>query len=208
MPRADISPQLVHFTSGDTDEEAFARLCRIVDERRLVAGNGKIKGGYFCVCFTEAPLPSLPGGLVNPTNYSRYKPFGVMFDKAGTFERGGRPVIYQADAEFEQLPVAMRWRHVRHEPHAVAPIDFSWEREWRLPVPELPLDPSYATLVLPDETWVERLSRAFDEQQDWLVAAYADVVGKHAAQALREDFRWQVTHVRRDEVWRAGIEAA
>jgi hypothetical protein len=208
MPRADISGQLVHFTSGADDEEAYGRLCAILDQRRLIGGNGMIRGGFVCVCFTEAPLASLPDGLVNPAVYSRYKPFGVMFDKAWVFAQGGRPVIYQSDAEFDALPEAVRWRHVRYEPIAVPPIDFTWEREWRLRVDELAFEPVHSTLVLPDQAWLDRLRDGFDEQQAWRVEQYAQIVGPDVAAALREEFTWQATHVHRDEVRYRGIPAA
>ena len=207
MPRADISDQLVHFTSGVTDEEAYGRLSAILDQRRLIGGNGMIRGDYRCVCFTEAPLTSLPDGLVNPAAYARYKPFGVMYDKAWVFAQGGRPVIYQPDEDFHALPEALLWRHVRYEPHTAPRVDFTWEREWRLRVDELPLDPSYATIVVPDGRWLRRLQDDFDEQQDWLVEEYAQAVDRHEAIAAREFFPWRATHVRRDEVLARGIAA-
>jgi hypothetical protein len=94
----------------------------------------------------------------------RYKPFGIMVAKAWLFERGGRPVIYQPDAEFELLHEGQRFRHVRYEPGSV---DFTWEREWRIQTSELQLDPGETTLVVPNRSWekwaqdqhVARLSR-------------------------------------------------
>jgi hypothetical protein len=79
-------------------------------------------------------------------------------------------VIYQPEQEYGRLPEALRWRHMRYEPDAAEPVDFTWEREWRLHADEVPLDPSYAVLVLPNEAWETRLRNAFDEQQDWQVA--------------------------------------
>jgi hypothetical protein len=38
-----------------------------------------IRSGDYCVCFTEAPLMSLASGLVNPSNFSRYSPFGGLW---------------------------------------------------------------------------------------------------------------------------------
>lgn len=78
MPRQDISVQLVHFTSGATHEEAFARFLSIVNDRVLLGNAGFNRGAHRCVCFSEAPLASLPNGLVNPDAYSRYSPFGVI----------------------------------------------------------------------------------------------------------------------------------
>jgi len=113
--RRDISDKLVHFTSGDSWEEAFQRLCNIIREMRILGTSEKIRGEYKCVCFSEAPLMSLPGGLVNPDAYSRYSPFGLVFDKSWIFAKGGRPVIYQTEEEFSILPEEIRWRHVRYE---------------------------------------------------------------------------------------------
>lgn len=192
VPRNDISGKLVHFTSGPTREDAFARLSRIVEERRLLGGNGMIRGGYRCVCFTEAPLASLPGGLVNPDAYSRYQPFGVIFDKAHVFARGGRPVIYQGDGEYHVLPEEMKWRHVRYEPHAEPPVDFCWEREWRVATEAFEFGPDVAGLVLPSAEWAQRLMEAYHEQQDWQVYEYAQVVDRDLAELYREPFRWNV----------------
>lgn len=134
--RPDISEKVIHFTRGATYDDALTMLLTIVSEGRLLGGAGMIRGGYKCVCFTEAPLPAIAGGFVNPESFSRYSPFGLMFDKSWLYANGGRPVIYQPDTDFNALPEDMRWRHVRYEPLAVPPIDFTWEREWsphRLP---------------------------------------------------------------------------
>jgi len=86
------------------------------------------------VCFTEAPENVFHQVL------GRYKPFGIQVPKSWLFEKGGRPVIYQAAGEYELLDEKIRWRHVRYEPHTTAPIDFSWEREWRIQAEELVID--------------------------------------------------------------------
>jgi hypothetical protein len=78
---------------------------------------------------------------------SRYAPFGVMVDKSWLFSRGGRPVIYQPENEYFQLPEAFRHRHVRYEPDNG--IDFTWEREWRIPG-DVEIQPANVTLVVPD----------------------------------------------------------
>ena len=131
-PRPDISDKLVHFTSGATACEAFERIRYVVSEQRLIGSGARIRGNYRCVCFTEAPLTSLQHGLVNPSVYSRYSPFGVLFDKQWVFDQGGRPVIYQPDAEFTLLPELLRWRHMRYEPGV---IDFASSRAQSLILP-------------------------------------------------------------------------
>jgi hypothetical protein len=103
------------------------------------------------VCFSEAPIGKLAHLLADPSvERMRYKLFGVMVDKTWLFAQGGRPVIYQPEAEFEVLPESHRYRHVRYEPPRVA---FTWEREWRVRVDELPLDPAAVTLVVPTRAW-------------------------------------------------------
>lgn len=56
--RNDISENLVHFTTGEDDEEAYDTLSIILDQRRLLGSGEKIRGGFPCVCFSEAPLES------------------------------------------------------------------------------------------------------------------------------------------------------
>jgi hypothetical protein len=43
---------------------------------------------------------------------------------------GGRPVIYLPDKEGEWIPADEKWRHVRFE---YGTVDWTHEREWRLP---------------------------------------------------------------------------
>ena len=187
--RPDISSKVVHFTSGENDEQACDRLQQVLNERVLKSGNRNIRGGFSCICFTEAPLASLSDGLVNPTAYSRYSPFGLMFEKTWLFQNGGRPVIYQPEIEYELLPEAIRWRHVRYEPDEV---DFTWEREWRLLANELPFDPFNVALIVPNADWIERLRVDHDNEQDWQVLQYALAIDEEIAELNRQEFPWTV----------------
>jgi hypothetical protein len=56
MIRGDLSNRLIHLTSGETIKDVFQNFLSILSKRRLIANDGKIKGGYKCVCFSEAPL--------------------------------------------------------------------------------------------------------------------------------------------------------
>jgi hypothetical protein len=192
MPRPDISDKLVHFTSGESLDYAYGRLCWIIDEYRVVGSGEQIRGGYRCICFSEAPLISLKDGLVNPNAYSRYSPFGIIFDKSWIFSLGGRPVIYQPEDEFSLLPPELQWRHMRYEPNGAPPIDFTWEREWRLQVHELILDPAHAAIVVPDRKWADRLVAEHEERQDWLVQEYSQVMDSVLAEQYRDAFPWRV----------------
>jgi hypothetical protein len=192
VARDDISDKLIHFTRGGTLEEAFTNLRTIIDEGRLIGGNGFVKGGYKCVCFSEAPLAALEHGLLNSSAYSRYSPFGVMFEKKWIFEHGGRPVIYQPDAEYDVLPESYKWRHVRYEPHEEEPKDFTWEREWRVQTEELNFDPSVAAVVVPDRDWAERLIAEHESDQEFKTLQYSQIMDEELAKQYREAFDWLI----------------
>lgn len=197
MSRPDISPYLVHFTSGTDEEDAFARLRKIVASRKLIAGSGFIKGEHRCVCFSEAPLTSLTGGLVNERYYSRYSPFGIVVPKKWLFERGGRPVIYQPSSEYDLLPESHRWRHVRFEIRdSFENADFTWEREWRIKCDELPLQPAVAQIVVADSSWANRLTEEHDTDEDFKVRQYSVIFDQTIAEAYREDFEWSILTLR------------
>jgi len=195
--RRDISDKLTHWTSGENEEEAFQRLCKIVKERLILGTSEKIKGEYKCVCFTEAPLTSLKDGLVNPDSYSRYSRFGIIFEKRHIFKLGGRSVIYQTDKEFEGLSEEYRWRHVRYEPNIDKPIDFTWEREWRIKCDALTFDPSSAVIVVQDENWVQRMISEHETEQDFMVLQYSEILDDEIiAELYREPFPWRISRLR------------
>jgi hypothetical protein len=194
--RRDISDKLVHFTRGKSKEEAFRRLSNIMEERRILGTSEKIRGGYKCVCFTEAPLTNLPSGLVNPNAYSRYRPFGIMVEKRWLFEKGGRPVIYQTVEEFNIFPEEIRWRHVRYEPNRDPPIDFTWEREWRIKCDFLPIAPSNAGIVVQDELWAQRMIDEHETEQDFEVLQYSLILDEDLAQQYRKKFPWRIFPLR------------
>lgn len=192
MPRPDLSDKLIHFTSGDSHEEAFGNLCSIIEGRSIRGSNSKIRGAFTCVCLTEAPLASLSHGLVNLQEYSRYRPFGIMYDKTLIHALGGRAVIYQPDSEYADLSDSSKWRHMRYEPNARPPFDFTWEREWRVQTNNLPVQSHQAVIVLPSREWEERLREAHAEQQDHHVYEYGQVMDRLLAEQYREEFPWRV----------------
>ena len=194
MSRADISPYLVHFTSGESHGDAFIRLRQIIADRRLIAGSRFIKGNYRCVCFSEAPLTSLTGGLVNEEYYSRYSPFGIMVSKQWLFAQGGRPVIYQSAEEYHSLPETHRWRHVLYQPgDSKEKIDFTWEREWRIECDCLAFDQSSAQVIVLDQSWGDRLISEHDREEDYKIMQYKLIFDDDIiAEAYRNSFQWTV----------------
>lgn len=176
MIRGDLSDCLVHLTKGETPEQAADNFISIIQSGGLRGGSGFIRGGYQCVCFSEAPISVLAQILVQPSVHGmRYAPFGVMVKKGWLFRAGGRPVIYQPEAEFELLHENHRYRHVRYEPDRGT--DHTWEREWRVRTDELVLDPAAVTLIVPSRSWEEKFMESHaGNQRD---AAF--VHGKDAA---------------------------
>lgn len=186
-----MSPHLVHFTKG-AEEEAFGTLRAIVAERRILGTINCIKGQHRCVCFTEAPLWSARDGLVNPSAYQRYAPFGVMFEKTHIYALGGRPAIYETDAEYDSLPESHKWRHVIYEPIGALPIDWTWEREWRLRIDELGFSPNEAVLVVPRREFANRLRDDHQAEQDLQVLQYSQIMDELLAELHRESHPWRI----------------
>ena len=153
--RPDLSNYVAHFTtdrppvaSSDGDNPGLAytsmtareRLESILKGGKIMASNLPWKAGR-AVCFTECPWTSLLG------HAKQYSPFAVAFAKPRVFAAGGGPVYYvRAD----------HWRKQQWDPHLqtfVTPfwpeyrppklktdeylsgktVDYSHEREWRVP---------------------------------------------------------------------------
>lgn len=59
---------------------------------------------------------------------------------------------------------------MRHDPLSITErtpygVDFTWEREWRLPLPEIDVDESIK-IIVPDCSFIERI---FSETENWLI---------------------------------------
>jgi hypothetical protein len=190
--RFDISDKVIHFTNGESKDDAFARLRAIIGERRLIGSSIMVRGGYRCVSFTEAPTGAFVDDFVRQFPFKRYSQFGLMFPKSWVYDRGGRPVIYGPWSDFGILPEELRWRHVRYEPTGEQVIDFTWEREWRMRCDELPFSPAEAAIIVPNEEWASALRRTHDAQQDMVVELYAAAIERQIAELWREPFRWHI----------------
>ena len=151
-----------------------------------------IRGGYRCVCFTEAPLVAFKEDFVRAFPFTRYSQFGLMLNKSWLYDRGGRPVIYQPDSEFDLLPEQLRWRHVRFEPTSDPVVDFTWEREWRIRCDDLPFSESDAVVIVPNSKWANALVQAHEDDQNIQIQQYSLVMEAQIAELLREEFHWRL----------------
>jgi hypothetical protein len=180
MQRPDISPFVTHFTKATAEMPAFNVLLKILRDRFLLGSNTYIRGGAKCVCFTEAPVEVIQFGMCGLDGRERYSPYGIQIAKSHLFRLGGRPVIYQSDSEFEILPESYRWRHVRLDLRSERPIDFTWEREWRIQSDRFDFSDQDVTVVVPDDESEDRL-RDFVEHESFQDACqWSTVIGDEA----------------------------
>lgn len=143
--RNDISSRLTHLTKGNTVEEAFSTLLKILEEKTIIGStteSGFIIGSIPAVCLQEAPLNAIAENLLYEKKLReknnckvRYRAFGLRFNKAWIYKMGGRPVIYEEKELMKSiLPEDEHWRIVNYDlSDRKRMIDWTHEREWRVP---------------------------------------------------------------------------
>lgn len=148
--RSDLCTRLVHLTRGVEDEPkkktALRVLFEILDSRTLKGSStssGFIVGKTRAVCFQDAPLHAVGQNCwfeqkwrkQNAWAKTRYTPNGIMLPKQYVYDEGGRPVIYDSTQEAKKyLPQDQWWRIVNFDlSDKDNIIDWSHEREWRVP---------------------------------------------------------------------------
>lgn len=152
LKREYLSDYLYHFTKN---ADAF-------DTLRIILGEGELKdmGQKGVICFTEAPFPMLINmfGIfmqyVNPL----YAPYGIAIKKSVLFELGARPVIYGTANQRCLLDTSIQWRF---EPYHPVHHDFTWLREWRIPLRSVSLNPDDCFVITEKEN---DLSVAFNHE--------------------------------------------
>ncbi|WP_377190736.1 hypothetical protein [Ruegeria meonggei] len=144
LNRDDISQWLVHFTkqgwSGSQLEPADVVLRRIINSRSVQASKADAITRYHpsgAACFYDVP-PQNWTELIQ-TNPSGRQPYGIIVSKAAFWARGGRPAIYTENPLNPMWPQNERFRLITTALDQPNPIDWTHEREWRVPG-DLPLD--------------------------------------------------------------------
>ena len=143
-------PMLTHFTRAAGTKSAIDNLDAILRAGVIRGATRLIRGHRPVVCLFDATIGELGRMLVRP-NRRRYEPFGVALDKRYAFAMGARPVLYMPWREARHILAQEEWWRVaaidlNHNP----PIDWSFEREWRI-AGDLPL-PARAAVALV-ESW-------------------------------------------------------
>jgi hypothetical protein len=123
---------LAHFTRTSRDGTALDHLVTILQEGQIRGSARMIPGKRPVVCFFDGPIVGL-GRVLRPANRHRYEPFGVAINKRYAFTKGARPVIYIPLAEGKRLlPPDELWRVVALDLEQAPPVDWTFEREWRI----------------------------------------------------------------------------
>lgn len=153
MNRPDFSDYLAHFTKDGSlcshDDEcaeiaqqsAIQRLESILRARVIRASTMPWTGAH-AVCFTECPWSSL---LAHTKQYS---PYGIGFTKKTVYSKHGGPALYvrpdhfkrqQTSGRFDShiwpfiTPFSPSYRPKHMKGSYFSTVDFSHEREWRVP---------------------------------------------------------------------------
>jgi hypothetical protein len=152
---------LTHFTRASRSGDALDNLVEILRGAVIKGSSRMIIGKRSTVCLFDAPIAELRR-LLTRANRHRYQPFGVAIDKRYAFARGARPVIYMPLAEARRMLAEPElWRVVTLDPGRNPPIDWTFEREWRVS-DQLALPARGAVALV--ETWrdVDEIYDRFD----------------------------------------------
>jgi hypothetical protein len=153
------------FDADRVNRSAEAALQRIVRKQRIVATTRAIRGDTPMVSFTAVPLARLPELRVFRPHRGRwdFELYGICIRQSWIQARGGRPVCYGDEEDWDALPESERpYFQLRESGGARGRpvIDWTLEREWRLrgDVCLADLDAQDAVLFVPSQGEAERLA--------------------------------------------------
>lgn len=169
--RSDLTSRLYHMIKeGDENDSSFSLniLCKILKEKCLIGSStesGFICGDRKAVCFQDVPLRNQVENYVfyrmfkDDYPYRKYSLFGIGFDKRYLYDLGCRPVLYESLKKAQDLVKPNEyWRIVNLNYSKDYTVDWTHEREWRLPVEEkFNFDLNKATLVVPNRRYLEMI---------------------------------------------------
>jgi hypothetical protein len=132
-PKLEAAAVLTHFTRASRTGDALDNLTTILRDGCIRGSSRMVPGKHRAVCLFDAPIAEL-GRLLTRSNRRRYQPFGLAVDKRFAFSMGARPVIYIPLGEARRLLAAEElWRVAAIDLGRAPAVDWTFEREWRVP---------------------------------------------------------------------------
>lgn len=152
--RKDLTQWLWHLVRRD---RAPKDTIRSIVTQRLICGSMDHLSKETVISFSEAPLHELVNQdrVLNNNQYARLSLYGIGFRKKWVFDHGGLPVVYQPNRHIDLLLAEARWRHVEFD--LSKPVDYSWQREWRIRADRLEFDIADAVVLIEDTGDLEDL---------------------------------------------------
>ncbi len=185
MKRIDNTAYLYHWVKADPFtrnqiedyESAYQTFMQILSDTVIKHGEIYKTNGHPCICFTESPEYFMH------SDKSKYQPFGFKFLKRYVFELGGRAVIYAPDYEKNLIHEDSMWRYMRHDPLAYSDktpygVDFTWEREWRLPDASLEVT-NCMSIIVPNDDYAQRFHNDTEQLLNSNAEYIHEVYGEH-----------------------------
>ncbi len=142
--RTDLSNRLTHLTKKTNSISAMDVLVQILSDKKIKSHDFMIGGRNNVVCFTEVPylaiaemmeLREKDSSIASSPIFNRFEGYGISYDRFSAFERGVRPVIYGDKEEYQKILPDQTdyWKVVNYDPENDYRIDWTYEREWRVP---------------------------------------------------------------------------
>lgn len=170
--RNDLVARITHLTKAKGDKTAFDNLWKILTDKKII-GSGKtgfIVGDKTACCFQEVPLDAIAENLLYEDiegKKTRYSAFGIRVHKGDVYRVGGRPVIYGNTEELKSiLPSDQYWRIVNMNlTDSNNLIDWSHEREWRVPG-DFELDYNRIEIIVESQEYYKKfVKKCIDEEK-------------------------------------------
>jgi len=80
-----------------------------------------------------------------------------------------------------------------YNPISVPPVDFTWEREWRILTAELSINPADCSIIMPNADWADALIMKHRDSQEWEIQEYKTIFQDETiVELFRNDFQWTI----------------
>jgi hypothetical protein len=152
--RKDLTQWLWHLVRRDKQPKDTIR--SIITEH-LIRGSKDHLTQETVISFSEMPLRELVNQdrVLSLNKYARLSLYGIGLRKRWVFDQGGLPVVYQPNRGIDSLSPETRWRHVEFD--LSKPVDYSWQREWRLRADKLEFNLADSVVLIEETSGLEDL---------------------------------------------------